>query len=113
MDLKPYISELATGLIAIVIGWVAKSKNQKRQEEAGILDKVQGIYDKMIEDTNQRMDELKIDIENLKKKQTLIDAEWRKKVQQVEKKWQTKYSRLQAKYNSLLKEFEEYKSKHE
>lgn len=109
IDLKPFLGEFITGVLALFFGWLAKGKAQKRAANADVLDKVQGIYDKMVRDTNVRMDELKAEIDDLKKKQTHIDAEWRKKVQEVERKWQTKYSRLQAKYNDLLKKLNEYK----
>lgn len=107
---KPYIGEFITGVLALFFGWMAKGKTQKRSDNADVLTKVQGIYDKLVEDTDERIHNLKLEIDDLKKKQTSIDTEWRKKVQEVERKWQTKYSRLQAKYNSLLKEFEHYKS---
>ena len=108
----PYIGELITAIIALVLGWFGKSKAQKRQDNADVLTRVQGIYDKMVEDTNQRMNVMQSEIDALKKKQTEIDTEWRKKIQAVERKWQTKYSRLQQKHSELLKEFEEYKTNH-
>src|SRR5690606_5532010 len=106
IDLKPYIGEFITGILAVVLGWLAKTKSQKKSDNADVLDKVQGIYDKMVEDTNERMDSFKKEIDELKKKQTSIDEAWRKKVQEIEKKWQTKYNGLQIKYSNLLKEFE-------
>lgn len=110
--IKPFIGEIITGLLALVTGWFAKSKAQKIHEKADVLIKVQTLYQRMVKDTNQRMDDMEKEMDDLKKKQFSIDAEWRKKVKQVEQKWQSKYSQLQSKYNKLFKEFEEYKQNH-
>lgn len=106
--LKPYIGELITGPIALLLGWAIKGKSQRRLANADVIAKVQAIYDKMVKDTNTRMDELKAEIDDLKKKQDSTDAEWRKKLKEIERKWQTKYTRLQSKYNDLLKKLKEY-----
>lgn len=103
--LLQHISELITGLIAVLVGWFGKGKMAKKQDEADILDKVQSIYDKMIEDTEARMEMMNKEIENLKKRQVEIDENWEKKIAEVEKRWQTKY-------NTLKKEFENYKKSH-
>jgi|SRR5690606_39740971 len=111
--LKPYIPEFIAALMAGVGGWFLKTKAQKKKDNADVLDKVQTIYDRMVEDTDAKISELKTEVEELKKKQVSIDAEWRKKVKEIERKWQNKYSGVQAKYNNLLREFEEYKSQHD
>lgn len=100
-----HINELITGVIAIMLGWFGKSKLTKKEAEADILDKVQGIYDKMIGDTKQRMIEMLSEIEELKRRQSEIDENWKKKLASVEQIWQNKY-------NNLKNEFERYKKKH-
>lgn len=112
IDFTQHISELLTGLIALVIGWLGKGRFQKKVNEADLTAKIQAVYKEMVPDIDAFKDELTKEVKTLKDNQKNIEAEWRKKLQMVENKWQTKYSRLQAKYTTLQKEFEDYKKKH-
>ena len=105
-----YIGELITGLIALVLGWLGKSRTQKTSDKADLTAKIQSVYKELIGDADASLDKMRDDIADLKKKQYDNEEAWKKKVQEIEKSWQTKHSRLQKKYNNLLKEFEDYKS---
>ncbi|MEX6627575.1 hypothetical protein PG913_08225 [Tenacibaculum pacificus] len=106
-SLQPYFNELAIGLVSLVLGWLGKSKVQKKVEDADLTAKIQAVYRDMVVDADKRMDLLREEIKILKTKQTLQNEEWLKKLDNIEKSWQGKYSRLQTKYNNLLKKFEE------
>ncbi|CDF80563.1 hypothetical protein BN863_28510 [Formosa agariphila KMM 3901] len=113
--LKPYISEIILGIGGLG-AWLFERKKRIqgfKQDDADLTSKIQGIYKDMVADSDASLDKMRGDMELLKKRQGEIDEQWRQKIQQVERRWQTKYSRLQKSYNELLKEFEEYKLAHE
>ncbi|WP_435135703.1 hypothetical protein [Formosa sp. A9] len=113
--LTPHISEIILGLGGLG-AWLFERKKRIqgfKQDDADLTAKIQAIYKDMVLDSDASLEKMRQDMELLKKKQAEIDAQWRVKIQQVEKRWQTKYSRLQTSYKELMKEFEEYKQAHE
>jgi len=110
--LRPYLGELLTGLVALVLGWIGKTQTQKKADKADLTAKIQAVYKDMVGDADKGMDLLRSEIKLLNEKQNLQDEKWQKKLNEIEKTWKTKYSRLQTKYNNLLKKVQEYESKH-
>lgn len=110
--LAQYVGTFITGLIAIVLGWLGKTQVQKNADKADLTLKIQAVYKEMVADADKNMDIMREEIRLLKERQLLQDEKWLKKLEDIEKSWQTKYSRLQARYNSLLKKVEDYENKH-
>lgn len=109
---KPYIAEILTGLVALVLGWLGKSQTQKTSDNADLTTKIQAVYKELIQDADNRLDLMRDEIKLLNEKQNLQNEKWQKQLEDIEKTWQTKYSRLQTKYNNLLKKLQEYEAKH-
>lgn len=110
--LKPYIAEIVTGLVALVLGWIGKSQTQKTSDNADLTTKIQAVYKELVQDADNRLDLMRDEIKLLKEQQQLQNEQWKKKLDDIEKTWQTKYTRLQTKYNSLLKKLEDYEKSH-
>jgi hypothetical protein len=110
--LTPYIGTLITGIIALVLGWLGKSQTQKKVDNADLTSKIQAVYKDMIVDADARMDLMREEMKLLKERQVLLNDHWTKKLEDIEKTWQTKYSRLQTKYNNLVKKLEAYENNH-
>lgn len=110
--LKPYLGELLTGFVALILGWLGKSQTQKKADNADLTAKIQAVYKEMVEDADKSMDLLREKVKLLEEKQVLQNEQWQKKLEDIEKTWQSKYSRLQTKYNSLLKKLEAYEKDH-
>lgn len=85
-----HLSELLTGIIAILLGWFGKGKLTKKVDEADLTARIQNIYKDMIADTDAKIEQLQKEIENLRKNQ---------------EQWKTKY-------RNLKHEFEAYKRKY-
>ena len=110
--ITPYIGELLTGALALILGWIGKSQTQKKADNADLTTKIQAVYKEFVVDSDSRLDLMRDEIKLLKEQQTLQNEKWVKKLDDIEKTWQTKYSRLQTKYNSLLKKLEDYEKSH-
>lgn len=104
--LEQHIGNLLTGLVALVLGWLGKSQIQKKSDQADLTSKIQEVYREMVVDTDKTIDNLREEIKLQKEKQELRNDQWIKKLDDIEKTWQTKYSRLQTKYNHLLKKLD-------
>lgn len=102
-----HTSEVITGLIAIVIGWVGKSKMSKKLEDAELTKHIQGIYKDMIADTDRMIDQNAKEINDLKKKLEDQDFFWQKKIQEVENKWSNKYAAIQRENKALKQRISE------
>lgn len=102
-----HLSEFLTGIIAVIVGWMAKSKTTKKTEEADLTKLIQDIYGKMIEDTNRQLDQNTAEIAKLKKNLADQEAYWQTKLAEVDKKWQNKYSTLQKQNTELKKRITE------
>ncbi len=102
--LLQHLSELLTGIIAILLGWFGKGKLTKKQENADLTARIQNIYKDMIADTDKRLELQAEEIEGLKKRQKEIDENWKKKIALVEKKWQNKYKALEESFDRYKKE---------
>ncbi|MBW7838455.1 MAG: hypothetical protein H3C36_02200 [Chitinophagaceae bacterium] len=102
-----HLSEFLTGIIAVIVGWMAKSKTTKKTEEADLTKLIQDIYGKMIEDTNRQLDQNTAEIAELKKNLADQEAYWQTKLAEVDKKWQNKYSTLQKQNTELKKRITE------
>jgi hypothetical protein len=109
--LAPHIGTFVTGLIALILGWLGKSQVQKNVDKADLTLKIQAVYKEMVADADKNMDIMRDEIRLLKERQLMQDEKWLKKLDDIEKSWQTKYSRLQARYNSLQKKLEDYENK--
>ncbi|MFV0231795.1 hypothetical protein OBK30_01870 [Empedobacter falsenii] len=91
-----HLSELVTGVIAVVIGWIGKSKMSKKVEDAELTKHIQGIYKDMIADTDRMIDLNTQEIAELKKK--LIEKD---------QYWQNKYNNLQRENKALKQRISE------
>ena len=113
--IQPYLSQIIISIGGLFAWFFERKKrlNIIKQDDADLTKKIQEIYRDMVADSDANMDNLREDIVNLKKRQAEIDDNWKTKLVQVEKRWQSKYSRLQKSYNALQKEFDAYKLKHE
>ena len=110
--LEPHLGKFITGLIALALGWIGKSRTQKKADNADLTTKIQAVYKEMVSDADKSMDLLREKQNLLEQKQALQNEAWQKKLDGIEKNWQTKYSRLQTKYNNLLKKLEAYEKDH-
>lgn len=102
-----HLSELITGIIAVIIGWIGKSRISKRTENADLTQKIQEIYKDMIAHTEQRIEENNEEIERLKK--TLAEKEvfWQEELEKAEQKWARKYDLLKRENTNLKKRIAE------
>lgn len=100
-----HIGTLLAGLVSAILGWVAKSKVSKRAEEADLTAKIQEVYSEFVQHTKTQIHDLQLEIERLKKLQHDTDVNWRQKLNDVDRKWQSKY-------NALKKSFDNYKKTH-
>jgi len=91
-----HLSELVTGVIAVVIGWISKSKMSKKVEDAELTKHIQGIYKDMIADTDRMIDQNTKEIADLKKK-----------LAEKDQYWQTKYANLQRENKALKQRISE------
>lgn len=91
-----HLSELVTGVIAVVIGWIGKSKMSKKVEDAELTKHIQSIYKDMIADTDRMIDLNTQEIAELKKK--LIEKD---------QYWQNKYNNLQRENKALKQRISE------
>lgn len=102
--LQPYISEIITGLVGLLIWLFERNKrktefatltNKLKQQETDTDKSVVDLYQEALDDLKKRYDikfsDLELDIESLRKNLNL----WK------------------GKYTSLKKEFDVYKCKHE
>lgn len=103
--LLQHISELITGVIAILLGWFGKGRIAKKQDEADLTSRIQNVYSDFVAHTKEQIEGLTNEIESLQQKQLDSEVSWKKKIASVEKRWQTKY-------NTLKTQFEQYKEKH-
>ena len=111
--LAPYLETLITGVIALVLGWLGKSKIQKKADNADLTAKIQAVYKEWVSDADARIDFLKDEIRLMKEQRALSEDKFKIQLQEIEKSWQTKYTRLQTKYSALLRDFQNYKAKHQ
>jgi len=102
-----HLSELITGIIAVIVGWIGKSKMSKKVEDAELTKHIQGIYKDMIADTDRMIDNNTKEITELKLKLAEQEAYWQKKIQEVESKWSNKYNTIQRENNVLKKRISE------
>lgn len=102
-----HLSELVTGVIAVIVGWIGKSKMSKKIEDAELTKHIQGIYKDMIADTDRMIDQNAKEISELKVQLVEKDAFWQKKIKDVEIKWSTKYNGLQKENHQLKKRISE------
>ena len=95
-----HLSELVTGVVAVVVGWIGKSRMSKKVEDAELTKHIQGIYKDMIADTDRMIDQNTKEISELKKK-----------LAEKDQYWQTKYNNLQRENKALkqrISELEKY-----
>ncbi|MDK7675110.1 hypothetical protein QP547_04705 [Weeksella virosa] len=102
-----HLSELITGIIAVIIGWIGKSKMSKKVEDAELTKHIQAIYKDMIADTDRMIDQNAQEIVDLKKKLNDQDAFWQKKLQEVENRWANKYNAIKRENTDLKKRIAE------
>lgn len=107
-----HLSELITALLAVLVGWVAKTKTTKKVEEADLTKLVQQIYKDMVEDTERRLNQNTMEIEQLKKKLEDQETYWKAKLAEVDKKGQNKYTALQRQNTDLKKRITELENDH-
>ena len=118
------------GVLASPIAWVFGGKQAKKVEiknsSADFIEKMQGIYDKWVEDGDKKQSELKNDIDALKKeiadmrshereiqKQfNEIQLSYAKEVERSQN-WEKLHSELKDQYNTLEREHEALKKDHE
>lgn len=114
------------GVLSTPVAWVFGGKQAKKVEiknsSADFIEKMQGIYDKWVEDGDKKQSELKQDIETLKsemkdmrnherelqKQFNTIQLAYAKEVEQSQN-WEKLHRELTEKYNSLEKAHEELK----
>lgn len=101
--LTQHLSELVTGVIAVLVGWIGKSRMSKKVEDAELTKLVQGIYKDMISDTDRMIDQNTKEISELKLKLAEQEIYWQKKIREVESKWSNKYNVI-LRENQTLKE---------
>lgn len=98
-----HISEFITGFLAVLVGWIAKTKTAKKVEEADLTKHIQEIYRDMIADTDRRLEQNSIEIESLKKKLSEQESHYLTRIAESDRKWQSKYSALQKQNTELKK----------
>lgn len=99
------------GSLTTIVNYLVNRKSKK----ADLLDKVQGIYDKWIEDSDKRQEEAKElikqyseDLRELRKSQGILQIQFNdlnlSYTKEVEKSqyWMQKYDDLDKKYNELM-----------
>lgn len=105
--LTQHLSELITGLIAVVIGWISKSRMSKKVENADLTKQIQDIYKDLIADTDRKIDQNVAEIDQLKKKLEEKDEYWQEELKKVEQKWVKKYETLKRENTALKKRIAE------
>jgi molecular chaperone GrpE (heat shock protein) len=116
----------AAGFLSAPIAWIFGGKQAKKVEiknsSADFIEKIQGIYDKWVEDGDKKQSDLKQDIENLKsemkemrehersiqKQFNSIQLAYAKEVEQSQN-WEKLHRQLLVKYDALEKAHEELK----
>lgn len=92
------IPELITGILAFFGGGLLERKLKKadiKTAETNAILSMQNAYNHFVEDSKQRYDDLKIQVDSLKKELHRVELYWKNK------------------YQSLKKEFEEYRKTHQ
>ncbi len=97
--MKDFFTEHIVSILSMIFGagGFYDSYKQRKKNQADALDRMQATYDKFVEDFNERYNDLKQEVSDLKKNhhQELIN---------LKNYWETKYSKLK-------KEFEDYKKR--
>lgn len=96
--MNEFIPEIITAAIAFFGGGLLERKRKKAEIKTAQSDAIlsmQNAYNHFVEDSKQRYDDLKSEVERLKNE-----------LSRVEKFWKNKYQ-------SLKKEFEDYRKQHE
>ena len=96
-----HTSEFITALIAVIVGWIGKSKTSKKVEDADLTTKIQLIYKDMIADTDRMIDKNTAEIESLKKKLDEKDVYWQEELKKADAKWLQKYNLLKNENGKL------------
>lgn len=108
LELKPYIIQILTAIIAGVSsfiggGYIERKKKvaQLKSVESDAVTSMQRAYDEFVKDFNEKYSELQAEVKELKLKLTAQN----KQITESQKYWEKKY-------NTLKKEFNDYKLKH-
>ena len=119
MDIKQFLMDNLISIITTLFGggsfyafWVEKGKRKIEQKQLGAdaLKTMQDAYDKFTADALKHYEELSVEVENLKKKLTLVTSQFETEKQNYST-LKTAHDKLKIAYDNLKKEFENYKSK--
>ena len=119
MDIKQFLMDNLISIITTLFGggsfyafWVEKGKRKIEQKQLGAdaLKTMQDAYDKFTADALKHYEELSVEVENLKKKLTLVTSQFETEKQNYSI-LKTAHDKLKIAYDNLKKEFENYKSK--
>ena len=119
MDVKQFLMDNLISIITTLFGggsfyafWVEKGKRKIEQKQLGAdaLKTMQDAYDKFTADALKHYEELSVEVENLKKKLTLVTSQLETEKQNYST-LKTAHDKLKIAYDNLKKEFENYKSK--
>lgn len=94
--MKEYVIEHLDQIFSYVFGagglFSAWREHKKTKTDA--LSRMQAAYDKYVEDSDQKFEDMKLEVSTLKKQLEKVEAYWKQK------------------YSSLKKEFDTYKTTH-
>lgn len=119
MDVKQFLMDNLISIITTLFGggsfyafWVEKGKRKIEQKQLGAdaLKTMQDAYDKFTADALKHYEELSAEVEDLKKKLTLVTSQLETEKQNYST-LKTAHDKLKIAYDNLKKEFENYKSK--
>ena len=129
-SIELWLSILGSGVVTGVVGWIFGGKQAKKVEiknsTGDFLNKVQTIYDSLVDDLKADRDELKAcnieqdsqikelrnDVRGLQKQFNDLYLSYAKEVE-ASTFWKEKFSELEKKYTQLEKDHEELKKQFE
>lgn len=119
LDIQQLLTDNIVSIITTLFGggsfyayYVEKGKRKIEQKQLGAdaLKSMQDAYDKFTADALKHYEELSVEVENLKKKLTLVTSQLETEKQNYST-LKTAHDKLKIAYDNLKKEFENYKSK--
>ncbi len=104
--MKDFLVQNVMAIIATIFGagGFYDSWKQRKKNQADALDGMQRAYDKYVEDSNEKFEQMRKEIADLTKAQKELKEAHHKEMERLKNYWKEKY-------DNLKKEFDNYKKR--